>query len=99
VANPIEEDPLPVDVIANAVVADSNSPLADRHVGEVLTLIGIVVEPLEGFQHAPMDGGIETAEIATKVIRDDQLKARHVRSASSRGAPWRGGLGEARRGS
>ena len=92
-AHSVEEDTVPLDVIANPVIAHPNPPLANLHLGQLLPLIGIGLERVEGRQHAPMDLSLKAAEIAAEAMRDDELLARHVRSASSPGAPWCGGRG------
>jgi hypothetical protein len=89
--NAVEENLVSFNVIANAVVAHPNPPLANGHLGQWLPLIGIGLELVEGRQHAPMHLGIKTAEIATEAIRDDELVVRHVRRASSPGVLWPGG--------
>jgi hypothetical protein len=91
--NAVEKHPVSFNVIANAVVGHPNPPLANRHLGQLLPLIGVGLERVEGRQHAPMHRGIKAAEIATEAIRDDELVTRHVRRASSPGVLWRGGPG------
>jgi hypothetical protein len=66
--NAIEENPVSLNVIANAIVANPNPPLADLYLGQLLTLIGVGLERGEGRKYSPMHLGIKAAEIAAKAI-------------------------------
>ena len=85
VANPVEEDPITFDVVADAVVADAHPPLADRHIGQRAALIGVLLQSFKGIKHAPMGLGVEPAQITAEAIGDDECKAGHTRRASSPG--------------
>jgi hypothetical protein len=47
VADAVEKNLIPLDIIADAIVAHPNSPLPDRDIGELAALLG-------GFLEAPL---------------------------------------------
>ena len=84
----VEEDSGALDIIANAVVTYSNSPLAGPNISQLAASKGIFLEFFQGFNHPPVSIGIESAEVSAEAIRDDKIVGRHVMSASFPDALW-----------
>jgi hypothetical protein len=85
VPDAVEEDPLPLNVIADAIVPDSHTPLADADIGQLPALMRIRLQRFERLKHPPVRLGVEAAEIATEAIGADDCKAGHTRRASPPG--------------
>jgi hypothetical protein len=85
VPDAVEEDPLPLDVIADAIIPDPHAPLSDRHIRQLAALMRILLQRFERLKHAPVRLGVEAAKIAAETIGDDECKAGHTRRASSPG--------------
>jgi hypothetical protein len=79
-AHPVEEDAVPLDVIADTVIAHVDAPLPDRHIRQPTALIGVGLEMVEPLKYAPVCLGVEPAEVAAEAIRDDECKAGHTRA-------------------
>jgi hypothetical protein len=93
VADAVEQDTIPLDVVANAIVTHPHSPLTNPDIGQLAPLTGILLKHLQHLKDPPMHTGVESPKVATEAIRDDECKAGHTRRVSSPGAPWRGGPG------
>jgi hypothetical protein len=76
----VEQNLFTFNVIADAVVTYTDTPLADGNIGKLASLVGVALEVFKHHKYPPVSLRIESAHIATEAVGNDEAVARHVRS-------------------